>query len=61
MKLKTFIVMLGAVLASGVASANVNVEYDQSNKTANVYCSADKECIDVVAMELDALSLACVQ
>ena len=55
MKLKPFIVMLGALCACGVAFADLNVEYTQSNKTANIFCFADKECIDVVAMELDAM------
>lgn len=32
-----------------------NGEYNQSNITAGVFCLNDKECIDVVAMELDAM------
>lgn len=55
MKMKPFIVALGALIASSVALANMNDEYIQSNKTAGLYCSSNKECIDVVAMELDAM------
>lgn len=55
MKSKIFIVLLGALLASGSAIAKENDEHRQSNKTAGLFCSTNEDCIDVVAMELDAL------
>ena len=49
-------IFVAGILAVPIATnANIGVEYKQSSKTANQFCLKNKECVDVVAMELDAL------
>ena len=43
------------IMASALSNANIDIENKQSSKTANQFCSQNDECVDVVAMELDAL------
>lgn len=46
---------LGLTPIANAEAKRENVEYNQSNKTASIFCSNNEECIDVVAMELDAM------
>lgn len=48
-------IVVGIVPIADAMAKKENVEYNQSTKTAGIFCSTNKECIDVVALELDAM------
>ena len=54
--MKKIILMSIAVILTQLAyGADLTPEYKDSTKTAIVFCSKDKQCVDVVSMELDGM------
>lgn len=53
--MKKLILAVCTAISMQAFAVDVNPEYKDSTKTANVYCSKDKKCVDVVSMELDGM------
>lgn len=54
MKLTHIIVVLGAIFASFAASAE-NTSEKRTSKAAETVCSKDRECTDLVSIQLDGM------
>lgn len=53
---KLCLITLGILMISSMTFAiDITPEYKDSTKTANVFCLKDKNCVDVVSMELDGM------